>query len=92
MVSLWVSAADDIPNLDVFAYLQAVRPRQAEHATAAFGSRIRDDGVSPTARLPSVTGSERVQCSAVQCTRAARTATPSQAKDDFEPYFWRTLE
>ncbi|CAM9566255.1 unnamed protein product [Scytosiphon promiscuus] len=27
VVSLWVSAADDIPNLDVFAYLQAVRPR-----------------------------------------------------------------
>ncbi|CAM9845879.1 unnamed protein product [Ectocarpus sp. 6 AP-2014] len=27
VVSLWVSAADDIANLDVFAYLQAVRPR-----------------------------------------------------------------
>eukprot|EP00752_Nemacystus_decipiens_P002035 g1950.t1 len=27
VVSLWVSAADDLPNLDVFAYLQAVRPR-----------------------------------------------------------------
>lgn len=27
VVSLWVSTADDLPNLDVFAYLQAVRPR-----------------------------------------------------------------
>lgn len=27
VVTLWVSADDDIPNLDVFAYLQAVRPR-----------------------------------------------------------------
>ncbi|CAM9189898.1 unnamed protein product [Pylaiella littoralis] len=27
VVTLWVSVTDDLPNLDVFAYLQAVRPR-----------------------------------------------------------------
>lgn len=32
VVSLWVSTADDLPNLDVFAYLQAVRPRYMAHS------------------------------------------------------------
>lgn len=27
VVTLWLSVTDDLPNLDVFAYLQAVRPR-----------------------------------------------------------------
>lgn len=27
IVTLWVSAADDLGNLDVFVYLQAVKPR-----------------------------------------------------------------
>lgn len=56
VVSLWVSAADDLPNLDVFAYLQAVRPRQEVYGTRcmapAQNSECARAMVSSSARLP----------------------------------------